>query len=293
MDSGTTSSILKQDSRTCLNWKLFSDHIINKIHYYPLLEIPTTNDLNDTQIDLLNYLFNTTISKASYQAPVRPGYHIPLPSFLTSFITSRNRLRRKMIYSKNPVDKIAYKNLDKFIKTQIRLACNEHWTKLVNTLSFEDNSLWRITKSLNNPANFNQPFLINNELQFDTAIKVESAAQQLSSSMQNLATNPSTDPVANATSLMLSNFTPIDDFIQTTAAEIIDILLNLNGYGPQLPPARQLLVAPPEHQCLHGHLGDVGFLAEWMQWFSDILPNLLLYSPSSLLGGFYLLCCPG
>ncbi|KAG8239808.1 hypothetical protein J437_LFUL018703 [Ladona fulva] len=215
----------KKDSRTCLYWKLFADNIINKIHYYPPLEIPSTNDLIDTQIDLFNDLFSTAITKASYQAPVRPAYHIPLSSFLTSLITSRNRLRRKMIYFKNPTDKTAYKNLDKYIDSQIRLACNEHWSKFVNTLSFEDNSLWRITRNLSNPMTFNQPLLINNELQFDEAIKAEFAVQQLSSSMQNHANNPSTDPIADATSLMLSPFTPIDNFIQTSILKIIQTFL--------------------------------------------------------------------
>ncbi|KAG8240362.1 hypothetical protein J437_LFUL002503 [Ladona fulva] len=165
------------------------------------------------------------------------------PPFLQQLITSHNCLRYCLVAFCNLIDKACYKRLDKIVKREIQKACNAHWNHLLESLSFEDNSLWKIAKSITKQPQFNQPLLIENQLNFDSATKAEFAANYLSSSMNNIITNPSTDSTAEDMYNTIYQTLITENLPTTTDAEVLEILQSLNIHkapGPDLNTNKML-----------------------------------------------------
>ncbi|KAG8235924.1 hypothetical protein J437_LFUL014280 [Ladona fulva] len=208
----------------CIIWPKFLDFLINKLPHYPLLPESSTKENIDTQIDLLNDLLISAKSAASKPLPPKPPHFIPLPNNLRQLMTHRNRLRMLLIHRKDRATKQSLHNLQKIIKSEIRRLTDQNWTSFTNSLSFEDNSLWKAAKKLSGPNNFNQPILIDDELNFDPCLKAEFDATEISKSMSNNPSNPSTDPTSEITYEWINQFQPNDFPPFTTKLEVLTIL---------------------------------------------------------------------
>ena len=143
-----------------INWKTFYDKLNN--NNFTLHDINDTNDLERATAELEESIID---AQSEATAPSfknnKPNYLI-LPNHINILIRQRNRTRRDFQRTRDPLLRPILNNLGHRIKTEIKRFKNKQWGDFLDSLSPQDNSLWRIKKKLNKDSNPIPPITVNN-----------------------------------------------------------------------------------------------------------------------------------
>lgn len=128
------------------DWKKFYGRLgLYTAPLFPLLKPDTPNEL-----DILVDKFTKVITKAhnDSQLPPRRADRMFIPKTLRELISWKNSLRKTWQRSRLPRDKEQYNTAVKVVKKEIKAQSNRQWNDLVERLSTEDKSIWKMTKAL-------------------------------------------------------------------------------------------------------------------------------------------------
>ncbi|KAG8229977.1 hypothetical protein J437_LFUL008551 [Ladona fulva] len=181
-----------------------------------------------TQIILINDLVTIAKEHATTSSPTTTLKFISLHQEILKLITLRNRIRRQYHTYHNPYDSYLLKRLNNQIKKQISSFKSKKWHEFVSTLKFENNSLWKISKTLRKNPNISQPMLINSLLNNNPCDKANFAADYFSKALANNFPLQPSDIQINIIYNLISVTPSEDPPLSTNNKEVADILHSLN-----------------------------------------------------------------
>jgi reverse transcriptase-like protein/endonuclease/exonuclease/phosphatase family protein len=142
------------------------------------------------ETDILNSIGTCTETKT--KLPNKP-LHTSLPPHIRDLITQRNRAKRLYQRTHYPPHKRAVNNLNAQIKTLLRELYNARWEDKIRSLDVEDQSLWRMSKSLRNKRPTPAPIHGTQGLVFTDEDKAEAFADTYERNAR-LVYDPDIDP---------------------------------------------------------------------------------------------------
>ncbi|KAG8239255.1 hypothetical protein J437_LFUL010645 [Ladona fulva] len=173
----TTPNFLPTATYTKTNWEKFYKYLQNHIHNIHPIEHNTPENIN-TQIKLITDLFQIAKTNTS-KTIIKPKVNILLPASIKKLITFRNKHKRLYHTYLNPLDKQLHLHYKKLVRKEVFRVRNERWSKKVESLSFENHSLWKMTKSLASSNTHPTPLLHNNTYFSDPLTKANLHANYL------------------------------------------------------------------------------------------------------------------
>jgi hypothetical protein len=100
----------------------------------------------DSAVELFTKEVQEAVAENS--TSVDPTKNPPVPLHIRQLVRERNRSRRYWQRLGNPSDKRELNRLDRELKAQMAELRNDQWTNKIATLSTDDNSIWKMAKSL-------------------------------------------------------------------------------------------------------------------------------------------------
>ncbi|GFQ80723.1 RNA-directed DNA polymerase from mobile element jockey [Trichonephila clavata] len=163
------------------NWSKFQEILTNTLPGNP--NITSTYDIENA-INTFNTTFHNALSNCSTFKVIDKPLNA-IPSFIRDKIKNKNRLRKEWQDSRYPPYKIQLNKLQKEIKKDLNNFKNSKWNKILIEASPDDDSLYKIVKSITNRKPFHIPPLVGHMvLHYSTEDKVNLFADSLESSFQ-------------------------------------------------------------------------------------------------------------
>lgn len=201
------------------DWSVFTSQLIAKPLHFPLLK-------DQHSIDLETSSFTKDILDA-YEAsskPVKTTYQFRLPTDIKMLIRARNEARRYSQRTRHPDDLQRFNQLRNQVRTAIRRLQQESWASHLQSLSPDDNSIWKTIKRLTNkrfdypPIKTDTAYAVTPHDQAETIARVYEG-QFSNSENSNLAIDPLVDHIINMTT-----HDKIDRTVPTEVIEAIEKL---------------------------------------------------------------------
>lgn len=175
------------------DWKKFFEILKNK-GYNP----PNLNNISDIEslVDLINRDISEAHEEATKTLPKKDYYK--LDPHVKILINNKNRARKKWQRTRNPNDKRIMNAAQESLKIYLRKRNNDHWSNLLNSLSADDCSLWKITRRIKNSFTPVPPIKhpIHQNLTFTDSEKANAIAISLEDQFQpNNFSDPETETV--------------------------------------------------------------------------------------------------
>ncbi|KAG8238039.1 hypothetical protein J437_LFUL017613 [Ladona fulva] len=177
---------------TITNWEKYYEYIQNHIYNIHTLQEYTPKHI-DTQTKLITDLFYLAKTYSSKTTPKLTKQQLKLPQHIHKLISLCNKHRRLFLKYKNPADQLLHQSYKKEIRKEIQNIKNQEWTEKIESLKFEDNSIWRITKALTKTVQPPTPLVHNNTYYSDPQNKANIFANYLGEIMVSPKINYKTD----------------------------------------------------------------------------------------------------
>ncbi|GFY40642.1 RNA-directed DNA polymerase from mobile element jockey [Trichonephila inaurata madagascariensis] len=163
------------------NWYKFQDLLTNTLPGNPKISNPS--DIENA-IKNFNDCYNSALSHSStFKSISKPLLSIPL--FIRDKIKAKNRIRKAWQITKNPLLKTQLNQMQKAIKKDLNNHKNNIWNELLTEASPDDDSLFKLVKTIKKNKTFNVPPIIGPMgLLYSTEDKVDLFADSLESSFQ-------------------------------------------------------------------------------------------------------------
>ncbi|GFR09935.1 probable RNA-directed DNA polymerase from transposon X-element [Trichonephila clavata] len=211
------------------NWSKFQEILTNALPGNP--NINNTNDIENA-INTFNTTFHNALSNCSTFKVINKPLNA-IPSFVRDKIKIKNRLRKEWQDSRYPPYKTQLNKLQKEIKKDLNNFKNNKWNKILTEATPDDDSLYKIVKSITNRKPFHIPPLVGPMgLHYSTEDKVNLFADSLESSFQE---NPEPyddefiDHVEEKVENYLNRNSRRHTASLTSPQEIMEIILNLSN----------------------------------------------------------------
>lgn len=142
-----------------INWKEFYTHLENNNFTLPNINSPAS--LEDAIESLENSILDAQ-TQATFHYFKNDNQHLLLPPHIHQLIKYRNNLRRRFQITRDPSIKPRLNRLSRQIKNKIRDFKQKSWEDFLDTLTPEDNSLWKLRRRLNANKSPIPPITVNN-----------------------------------------------------------------------------------------------------------------------------------
>ncbi|KAG8238641.1 hypothetical protein J437_LFUL018473 [Ladona fulva] len=250
---------------TSVRWDKYTENLINKITQIPS-EAPTSTTLINTQLKRFMQYTSEAKQRASHTFIPKPNNKIHLPQHIQKKITLRNKIRRMVHTYHNPTDKHHLKVRNKQIQTDIKHHRTLLWNSKLNTINFEDNSIWKLTRSLKSTTPRLNPLLSENKFHYDAQLKSEIFIKQLTN--LNLSPNiPHTiTSLVNNTYDSIQHSPSPPPFLCTTT-EIVNII-----------KTTKMKKAPGPEQITNQELKIWTHIPEILQFLTNLFNACLIHS---------------
>ncbi|GFR19248.1 MAGUK p55 subfamily member 5-A [Trichonephila clavata] len=164
------------------NWTKFQEILSNTLPRNP--KISNSNDIENA-IKNFNSTFHNALSNSSTFKVINKPLNA-IPSFIRDKNFLKKRLRKEWQDSKYPPFKTQLNKLQKEIKRDLNNFKNNKWNKILTEASPDDDSLYKVVKSITNRKPFHIPLVGPMGLHYSTEDKVNLFADSLESSFQSL-----------------------------------------------------------------------------------------------------------
>lgn len=230
-----------------INSANFRDHIQQT--YGPIPIIQSVQDM-DTALTLFYSKFQESVDFASFNRPPVTIQSIPLD--ILHLIRRKNAARNRAKRTRHPADRRLANQLIRQVRTALYTFRNEGWQAKLQSLSTEDNSLWRMSKALRNRRQYFPPIHGPDLMAYSDEQKAEAFARSLSRQCSIDLTNADLDHVE----LVTDEFTeliatapeadapPHDPVKPSEVRELLNKLQVRKCPGPDNVPNRLLKVLP-------------------------------------------------
>ncbi|GFV16302.1 probable RNA-directed DNA polymerase from transposon X-element [Trichonephila clavipes] len=163
------------------NWYKFQDLLTNSLPGNPRISNP--EDIENA-IKNFNDCYNSALSHSStFKCINKPLFSIP--PLIRDKIKSKNRIRKAWQITKNPLLKSQLNRLQKDIKKDLNHLKNEKWNNMLSEATPDDDSLYKLVKSVSKNKTFPIPPLVGPMgLHYSPEDKVDLFADSLESSFQ-------------------------------------------------------------------------------------------------------------
>lgn len=152
MQLGNLNRRLNPPLQRSINFSKFHDHL--QSNYGPLPNIKTPNEMEEA-VSNFTAKFQEAIDYASFERPF--PQQPPIPMEIVDLIAEKNRARRISRRTRHPIDKATTNRLSHEVKYALRNFRNSQWEQTLQSLTTEDNSLWRMSKALRSTTQFFPP----------------------------------------------------------------------------------------------------------------------------------------
>lgn len=173
--SSTAISSSPPSSSKFINWKKFYQNIESSQWDIPgVTSIPQI----DSAISNLTSLIISNIEK-SYFPTIRKSSKYNIPIEILNEIRDKNRLRREWQNSRDPALKSRLNAKTSMIRLMLQTHKQDQWDQFTNTLDPQNNSIYKLNKSLLNKRPASNPLKTHNGLVFCPTEKAEVFATSL------------------------------------------------------------------------------------------------------------------
>lgn len=207
-----------------IRWEQFSEELD------ALVQLNTKLDSTD-DVDAAVERFTTAVHTAMTAATVtksKPRATHRLPQEIEDLIKMRRRARRQWQTHRDILAKREMNRTSRQLRIALTKLHNDRWEKLLDSLNPEDNSLWRISKSLKNKKQKIPPIHGQNGLAYRDSEKAEAFAQSLEDQFSPNYDHLDEDHVTMVSRTVrqyINTQQPDDNLVEfATPAEIADIL---------------------------------------------------------------------
>ncbi|GFY44616.1 RNA-directed DNA polymerase from mobile element jockey [Trichonephila inaurata madagascariensis] len=211
------------------NWYKFQEILTNTLPGNPRISNPI--DIENA-IKNFNDCYNNALSHSSTFKCINKPL-LSIPSFIRDKIKAKNRIRKAWQITKNPLLKSQLNKMQKDIKKDLNNHKNNKWNELLTEASPDDDSLYKLVKSISKNKTFHVPPIVDSMgLHYSTEDKVDLFADSLESSFQE---NPEPcdddfiDHVKERVDNFLSRNSRRHTAPLTSPQEIMDIILQLSN----------------------------------------------------------------
>jgi hypothetical protein len=212
---------------TNTNWTSFQNALNNNIEINSKIESP--NDIN-TEINKFTSTIQNTIHNLIKTKTLKPKQE-QLPENIINLIRNKNKTRKLWQNTRNPFYKTLMNSQIKEIKKSIAIHRQKAWADKLQNLNTNDNSLWRMSRSLKKEYKTIPTLIENNDEYMTTSQKANILAdkfQEVHNTHANLLTPEQTEIKAHVTGLNLNNnLKPNWYKYATNPNEITDIIRKL------------------------------------------------------------------
>lgn len=158
-----------------MDWTKFTDILKSK----KLDELPMESTDNiENAINIFTHDVYDTYTEATKETPGSRKFHT-LPQEIRLLIKHRNWMRKRYERTLDPAFKAATNALNREIKMKALARYAKVWGDKLTTLCVEDNSLWKLTKSLKKEPVTSRPIHSQHELAFSPVEKAEALADEM------------------------------------------------------------------------------------------------------------------
>lgn len=140
------------------DWQRFRAHIHNRLTAAPLPLLETQDDIN-IAISFLSALIRQAATVAIPKSIPITSNHLALSPALRACIREKNKARRRWQSYRTLDTKLEYNRLQRALDKDILLHRNTQWESKLSTLSYKDNSIWRLARTLQKTKVPNPPLL--------------------------------------------------------------------------------------------------------------------------------------
>jgi hypothetical protein len=227
------------------DWEKFREELENDVPLNP--ELSDSSSI-DTCVENFSGAIERAIQASTPRLRGRGAAQPTIPAPIQDAIRLKNRLRRQWQVTRDPALKTRVNRLQRWVTAQLDEWRNDRWSRTLEALDTEDQSLWKMTKRVMRVPTPSRPLVTPGGLALSDAEKAEALADSLEAQFQPV-TDPSDPTVIERveSELRAYSYVPASMPILTNPAEVADALRGLKvgkAPGPNGIPNRALKQLP-------------------------------------------------
>ena len=177
LDLGEGEEVADEVKVTTTRWDRFSDELDRLIGSLPVLT--SSRDVDEAVASLTNTIQQATdnVSRTFNRPTANPV--VDLPQDIRELIREKNRVRRRWQRYARPEDRVASNRLAAQVKERLREYRSARWDAKLESLSTQNQSLWRMAKALRKDKSRMPPLHGERGIVYTEADKAEAIADSL------------------------------------------------------------------------------------------------------------------